>query len=261
MKICTLASSSSGNCTIVSNGQTHILIDAGISLRRITKSLGCLGLSPGDLSGVLITHEHSDHINGLKMLLKYHKTPVFAPAGAGKGLCQGLPEASGCISFFQAGSELVFGDMTVKSFKTPHDTPESVGYRFDSGQSVFVFVTDLGCVTTAVMDAVRGADMAVIEANHDVDMLKNGIYPYYLKRRILSEHGHLSNMDSGYLAARLTESGTKRIVLAHLSKENNTPVLARETVCNSLTCIGAVAGRDMELAVAPADEPGDLYII
>lgn len=261
MKICTLASSSSGNCTIVSNGQTHILIDAGISLRRITKCLGSLGLSPGDLTGVLVTHEHSDHINGLKMLIKYHKTPVFAPAGAGKGLCQALPESSGCLSFFQAGSELVFGDLTVKSFKTPHDTPESVGYRFDSGQSVFVFATDLGCVTPAILEAVRGADMALIEANHDVDMLKNGMYPYYLKRRILSERGHLSNKDSGYLAARLTESGTKRIVLAHLSKENNTPALARDTVCSSLTCIGAVAGRDMELAVAPADELGDMYII
>jgi phosphoribosyl 1,2-cyclic phosphodiesterase len=195
------------------------------------------------------------------MLIKYHKTKVFAPMGARRGLTPAVPEGQDCLRYFEAGSELTFGDLTVKSFKTPHDTPESVGFRFDSGQSVFVFATDMGCVTPAILEQARGADMAVIEANHDVEMLKSGMYPYYLKRRILSERGHLSNADSGYLAARLAESGTKRIVLAHLSKENNTPVLARDTVCGSLTCIGAVAGRDLELAVAPADDLGDVYII
>jgi phosphoribosyl 1,2-cyclic phosphodiesterase len=261
MKICTLASSSSGNCTLVSQGGTHILIDAGISLRRITASLKNFGISPDELQGVLITHEHSDHINGIKMLAKYHKLPIFAPLGVAESLCGIVPEARESITWFHAGTEFVLGEIAVKSFLTPHDTPESVGYRFEAEQSSLVFVTDIGCVTQTVLDAVLGADMAVIEANHDIRMLKYGSYPAYLKRRILSERGHLSNDDSGRLATRMAASGTRRIVLAHLSRENNTPRLAYDTVGSALVGQGAVVGGDIELDTAPADEMGKLYII
>ncbi len=261
MKICTLASSSSGNCTLVSQGSTHILIDAGISLRRITTSLKHFGVSPDELTGVLITHEHSDHINGVKMLVKYHKMPVYAPLGVAESLCGIIPDARDSITYFHAGTEFVLGEIAVRSFLTPHDTPESVGYRFDTSRSSLVFVTDIGCVTQTVLDAAQGADMAVIEANHDVQMLKTGAYPAFLKRRVLSERGHLSNDDSGRLASRLAETGTKRIVLAHLSKENNTPRLAWETVGAALKKQGAVVGGDLELETAPADDMGKLYIL
>jgi phosphoribosyl 1,2-cyclic phosphodiesterase len=261
MKICTLASSSSGNCTLVSQGGTHILIDAGISLRRITTSLKQFGITPDELQGVLITHEHSDHINGIKMLVKYHKMPVFAPLGVAEALCALLPEARDSVTWFHAGTEFVLGEIAVRSFLTPHDTPESVGYRFETEKRSLVYATDIGCVTPTILDAALGADMAVIEANHDIRMLKCGNYPAYLKRRILSERGHLSNDDSGRLACRLIDSGTKRIVLAHLSKENNTPRLAYDTVGGALKRQGAAIGSDIELDTAPADEMGKLYII
>lgn len=261
MQICTLASSSSGNCTLVSHGSTHLLIDAGISLRRITASLKHFDLSPGDLTGVLITHEHSDHIGGVKMLVKYHRTPVYAPSYVAKALCGMMPDIESCLSNFQAGMDFILGELFVKSFLTPHDTPESVGYRIEAGRSSLVFVTDLGCVTPSVLEAASGSDLAVIEANHDIDMLKNGMYPPYLKRRILSDHGHLSNKDSGKLALTLASRGTKKIVLAHLSKENNTPCLAFDTVGNALRGKGAVIGGDVELETAPADGMSKRYIL
>jgi phosphoribosyl 1,2-cyclic phosphodiesterase len=172
-----------------------------------------------------------------------------------------VSEAAPCVTCFEAGTEFVLGEISVTSFLTPHDTPESVGYRFFDGKRSLVFVTDIGCVTRTVLDAVLGADMAVIEANHDLVMLKNGPYPAYLKRRILSEHGHLSNDDSGRLATRLAETGTRRIVLAHLSKENNTPRLAFDTVGGALKSRGAVVGGDVELETAPADTMGRIYIL
>lgn len=261
MKICTLASSSSGNCTLVSQGSTHILIDAGISLRRMTASLRQLGLEVGDLAGVLVTHEHSDHINGIKMLVKHHKVAIMAPRGVAGAVCRCVAEAQPCVSYFDAGSDFVVGELSVKSFQTMHDTPESVGYRFDDGRNTFVFVTDVGCITPTVLDGVLGADMAVIEANHDLVMLKRGNYPAYLKRRILSDRGHLSNDDSGRLAVRLVQSGTKQIVLAHLSRENNTPRLAQETVGAALIGCGASPGRDVRLETAPPDVPSNVYIL
>jgi phosphoribosyl 1,2-cyclic phosphodiesterase len=261
MRICTLASSSSGNCTLVSQGSTHILIDAGISLRRITTCLRHFSISPDELAGILVTHEHSDHIGGIKMLVKYHHMPVLAPMGVAESLCGIIPEAKDSFTYFQAGSEFVLGEISVKSFLTPHDTPESVGYRLDTPQASFVFVTDIGCVTPTILDAALGADMAVIEANHDIKMLKSGNYPPHLKRRILSEHGHLSNDDSGLLASRLVSAGTRKIVLAHLSRENNTPRLAWDTVDNALKIHGVTVGGDVALDTAPADDMGKIYII
>lgn len=237
------------------------MIDAGISLRRIAASLKHLDLSPGDLSGILITHEHSDHISGVKMLVKYHRTPVYAPFCVAEALCGIMPDIKSSLFRFQAGTDFVLGELSIKSFLTPHDTPESVGYRFETGRSSMVFVTDLGFVTQTVLTAAAGADLAVIEANHDIGMLKNGMYPPHLKRRILSDRGHLSNEDSGKLALTLASQGTKRIVLAHLSKENNTPRLAFDTVGNALRRKGAVIGGDVELDTAPADGMGKRYIL
>lgn len=261
MKICTLASSSSGNCTLVSQGGTHILIDAGISLRRITASLQQLGIEMKDLAGVLVTHEHSDHINGIKMLVKYHDVSIMAPRGVARELCRAVPGAERCVTHFEAGSDFVVGEISVKSFLTMHDTPESVGYRFDDGRSSLVFVTDIGSITPTVLDAASGASMAVVEANHDIVMLKKGSYPAYLKRRILSDRGHLSNDDSGRFVSALVKSGTCRIVLAHLSRENNTPRLAHETVSLALRGCGVNTEKDISLETAPPDNPGQIYIL
>ena len=259
MTICTLSSSSSGNCTIVSHGDTHILIDAGMSLRRTKESLRELNLSPSMLACVLITHEHSDHISGLPMLLKYHKTSVFTSFGTGNGICGIIPEAEPFINCFEPGTELELGDICVKSFRTPHDSSESLGFTLSAGGKRLVYATDLGCVTAGVMEAALGADVAIIEANHDLQMLKNGPYPPFLKARILSDYGHLENSDCGEFAARLAHSGTRHIQLAHLSRTNNTPELAYNTVRDVLKANGVKPGKDVSLDVTPHFTSGRVY--
>ena len=261
MEICTFASSSSGNCALVSHGGTTILVDAGISLRRIRDSLRELGLTTDDLSAVLITHEHTDHICAVRMLLKHTRVPIYASYGVSDGICASVPEAEGRLQPFEAGTSFSLRDICIQSFITPHDTPESVGYVLEGGGRRLAFVTDLGCVTDTVRNAVRGADAALVESNHDVRMLTGGRYPYYLKKRILSDRGHLSNEVCGGLAAELAGGGTRRLILAHLSKENNTPQLAYRTAEEALCRAGAVPGRDVALHVAPADSPGGVYIV
>ena len=259
MTVCTLASSSSGNCTIVSHGGTHILIDAGISLRRVKERLNRTELSPADLACVLVTHEHTDHISGIEMLIKYYKTPIFSSPGTGRAICCVVPESEPFLNCLETGAEFEFGDFTVSSFRTPHDASESVGYTLRAGGKRLVYVTDLGCVTPEVMDSALGADIAIIEANHDCERLRTGAYPDFLKKRILSDHGHLSNSDSGDFAARLALSGSHYIQLAHLSRENNTPELACQAVGQSLRENGITAGKDVELDIAPPDSPGRMY--
>ena len=257
MRIRTLASASAGNCTVVSQGDTHILIDCGISMCRIRAALRELDLTPEDLSGIVMTHEHSDHTCGLRMMTKYYRIPVFASRITGEDLCRAAPELCEHVTLFEAGSCLCVGELAVTSFRTLHDTPESVGYRIEGGGKTLAFATDLGCVTGEVLRGISGADLAILEANHDVEMLRTGPYPYPLKQRILSDHGHLSNDDAAGLARAAAQAGARQIVLAHLSEENNTPRLARETVSAALRELGA----DVCLAVAPARCAGEVYII
>ena len=244
MRIVVFASGSSGNCTLLSNGETHLLLDAGISMRRIQGSLARAGLSIDDLSGVLITHEHADHISGLKMLLKHHPLTVYAPRTVAARLWGMLPEAQERTRVIPVGTPFTLGSVTVRAFHTPHDTDESVGYRLE-GEGSFALATDMGAVTEEVLEGLLGARMVLIEANHDLDMLCDGPYPVYLKRRILSDRGHLSNVDCASLADRLAASGTRRIILGHLSRENNRPEIALQTVR------AALSGRNTELYCAP----------
>lgn len=255
MKFCTFASSSSGNCSFLTEGETKILIDAGISMRRIKTSLTALDYSIDGLDGIFITHDHSDHISALKMLLKYYDIPIFATWDTYLGIIRHYPEATGRVSILKPGEAMNLGEMEILPFSTPHDAPGSVGYKISAKGRSFALVTDIGFCSTNVLNAVQGANTVVLEANHDVAMLMNGPYPYYLRERILSKYGHLSNCDSGHFAAALAESGTKRIILAHLSEKNNTPELAECEVSKALT------GMDVELLVAPAKEMGEVYII
>lgn len=229
MKVSIFASGSGGNCMLLSNGEANILIDAGISMRRIKTALNGEGLDFNDLSGVLITHEHSDHISGLKMLTKHHALPVYAPHTIANRLRGMLPELEPCLHIIGVGQPFSLGGFKVTAFHTPHDTDESVGYRVEGG-GCFAMATDMGHVTEEVLEALTGADTVLIEANHDVDMLSYGPYPVYLKRRILSNRGHLSNENCGKLARYLCQHGTRQIILGHLSKENNRPDIALATV-------------------------------
>ena len=225
MKIAVFASGSGGNCMLLSYKDTHILIDAGISMRRVETSLKSLGLTVEDIGGVLITHEHSDHISGLKMLIKHHGIKIFAPRTVANRLRGMLPEAEEYLRILPVGQDFELGRFKVRAFHTPHDTDESVGYRVEGGGS-FALATDMGCVTDEVLSGLVGADTVLIESNHDENMLCDGPYPVYLKRRILSNHGHLSNADCARLACHLAHNGTRRIILGHLSRENNRPGLA-----------------------------------
>ena len=225
MEVTVFASGSSGNCLLLSGGDTNLMIDAGISMRRTEEALARAGHRIEEIDGVLITHEHSDHISGLKMMLKYHNVPVYAPRAVASRLYGMLPGIERSLHVIPVGEEFAVRGFAVRAFHTPHDTDESVGYRI-RGEAVFAMATDMGCVTEEISGGLLGADTVLIESNHDEQMLSYGPYPVYLKRRILSDHGHLSNENCAKLARQLAESGTSRIILGHLSRENNKPELA-----------------------------------
>lgn len=256
LTLTTLASGSSGNCLLVDDGETRLLVDAGISCRRICKALRELGVEPGTLSGILITHEHSDHISGLTTLTKQFRLPVYASRGTARQLCYRIAFLEEVIHPFSAGASLAAGGLEVGSFPTSHDAADSVGYTFTDGTSKLAVVTDLGVITDVVHEHLRGAQLVVVEANHDVERLLTGPYPYYLKQRILGEKGHLSNEAGAQLACSAVESGAHTVILAHLSRENNTPQQAFDTVRAALTQQGAAVGRDIILEVAPRSETG-----
>lgn len=245
MRVCVFASSSSGNCLLVSHNAANILIDAGISMRRIVSSLARAGLTMQDIGGMLITHEHSDHVSGLKMLLKHYKLDVYAPHTVANRLRGMLPDIEERLHIIPVGERFSIGGLDILAFHTSHDTDESVGYKVACDDGCFAIATDTGCITDEIFSALDGADTVLIEANHDVTRLCDGPYPIYLKRRILADTGHLSNENCALLARRLAERGTKQIVLGHLSQTNNTPELAYAAVSQAL------AGLDVELECAP----------
>ena len=246
MRLTTFASGSSGNCALLTMDGVHILLDAGISCRRICEQLALSGLRPEDLAAVLITHEHSDHIAGLATLTKRCAAPVCAPRAVAGYLDRTLAGVAARLQVCTPGEAFDVGGLRVRCFPTSHDTEQSVGWRVE-GSGVFALATDTGCVTPEVEAGLKGAETVLIEANHDIEMLLAGPYPWYLKRRILSEHGHLSNADCAALALRLAKTGTRQILLGHLSRENNSPARAFAAVS------AALAGR-ATLYVAPAED-------
>ena len=254
LKVATLASGSSGNCAVVSDGKVHILIDAGISAKRIVTGLRELGLEAKDVAAILITHEHSDHIGGLPVLCKQLGVELYATEGTAEAVCirnAGLAER---FRVFDPGERFAVGDLVIGSFGTSHDCACPVGYTVTDGTKKLALCTDTGVITRPMLGAVQGADTLIAEFNYDPDMLRTGPYPYYLKERILCDHGPLSNELGGRLAARAVEQGTKRIIAAHLSQENNLPAVALAAGKRALESIGAQVGRDVELSVAPRCE-------
>lgn len=254
LQLHTLASGSSGNALLVSGGGSHILIDAGISCRRITTALKGLGIDPADLSAVLVTHEHSDHVSGIATLVKKLPVKVYASAGTARQLAYRIPFRPEQLMAFGAGAEFDLGPFHCASFSTPHDAADSVGYTVELEGSRLAVATDLGYVTDTVRRAVLGADTVVVESNHDVDWVNCGPYPYYLKQRILGDRGHLCNEDGALLAAQAVEAGARTVVLAHLSRENNTPARAYDVACRSLSARGIDPERDVRLVVARPDQ-------
>lgn len=260
---CTLFSGSSGNVVYLGTDQGAVLIDCGMSGRQVLDALSAAGLNPSDICALLITHEHSDHVKGAGVLSRRLHLPIYATEGTWAGMESALGELPpNHRVIIESGESFFLNDMEVAPFSIPHDANDPVGYRiFLPGLSVAV-ATDLGHFSTTVRDAVTGADLVLLESNHDPDLLKqNPHYPQRLKSRILGKKGHLSNMSGAEAAVHLAESGTRHLLLGHLSSENNTPDLAYRTTHSALTDAGAEVGCDVTLHVASRYRASYLYTI
>lgn len=246
----TLFSGSSGNCTYVKSGSTEILIDAGVCARSIENALISVGSSIDRISEIFITHEHSDHICGLEVISKKRNIPVHLTYPSYDKCVQDKSYLKRSAIRHEIEYEREIGKLKIKSFRIPHDSRQNVGYIITDGEDTFGLATDMGHVTEEIAYRLRECRCVVLEANHDIEMLKNGPYPEFLKSRILSENGHLSNKNSARLACYLAENGVKCLTLAHLSKENNTPALAHDTVRELLS----KNDLEIDLAVASPSE-------
>lgn len=253
----TLASGSSGNALVLSCGGVHLLVDAGISCRRVTAGLRTLELEPADLSAVLITHTHADHISGLQTLLKRTDAPVYATGSTGRGLVCRVTGLAGRLKELECCCPTFLGEVAVTAFSTSHDAPGACGFRFDTPDGGIGLLTDTGYVTDAAAEILPGVSLAILEANHDEESLLSGPYPYYLKRRILGDEGHLCNSDAARFAVTLAQQGAAEIVLAHLSRENNTPAMALQAVETALSA----AGLYPALSAAPRETLSEAYLV
>ncbi|HWP51855.1 MAG TPA: MBL fold metallo-hydrolase [Clostridia bacterium] len=253
-KFCVLASSSAGNSTYISCASGALLVDAGISCRRIVNAIAETGESAAALSAVLITHEHTDHIKGLCNLVKKTGAAVYATGPVLSYIVEHNCVPAGATLIEVTSRPFEAAGMRVQAFATPHDSVASVGYRLTlPNEQTVAVATDLGRVTDEVMQGVMGCRTVLLEANYDPQLLRMGPYPYFLKQRIASSNGHLDNGSSAAFAAALVESGTVQLFLGHLSRENNNPALAEQTVAAALAETGAQRDLDFELDVAPYD--------
>lgn len=255
-KFCSLYSSSDGNCTYIGCSQGGILVDVGISAKRTELALNNIGVDPRSLAAIFVTHEHNDHVKGIRVFAERYGIKVFSSEGTLLGMEDINAVTAKTKTDIIPDIGIEAGGMFVRAFRTPHDSRESTGYSIvtPDGKRIAV-ATDIGTVTDTVMDAVYGSDLILLESNHDIGMLQNGPYPYFLKQRILSNHGHLSNEKCAETAVKLMESGTTRFVLGHLSKENNIPSLAFETTRSAMTIAGATENTDYLLSVAGNNNP------
>ncbi|MBR2188835.1 MAG: MBL fold metallo-hydrolase [Eubacterium sp.] len=265
MELCSIASGSSGNCIFAGSDSTGVLIDAGISGKRVEAGLNAIGRTGRDLSAVFISHEHSDHIKGLGVLARRFGLPVYATRATWEAVIKSpgigeIPEE--LYHEVRADCPFTVGDLEVEPFSISHDAADPVAYRINCGRKSAAIATDMGMYNDYTIRHLQHLDVLFIEANHDVHMLEAGRYPYYLKRRILGSRGHLSNEDSGRLLSELLHDGIRQIMLAHLSKENNYPALAFETVCSEITMgDNPYKAKDFAISVAHRDEIGDLISI
>ena len=253
IKFCSLYSGSSGNSIYVGTDRTHLLVDAGVSGIRIAGALKEISVQPEHISGILITHEHSDHIKGAGIFSRKFNVPIYAKQKTWEAMRKELGDVSDENIKIIDHEYFTVGDIDVGNYSIPHDAADPVAYTFYIYNRKISVATDIGCVTETIHANVMGSDAVLIESNHDVEMLKNGSYPWSLKKRILSDHGHLSNDHAAELVSELALDGTKYIYLGHLSHENNYPELALKASCSALAECGMRPGRDVMVRVASRD--------
>ncbi len=233
MRLCSIASGSSGNCIYVGSEAAHLLVDVGISGKKTEKGLKELELTGRDIDGILITHEHADHIQGLGVIARKYEIPIYATAGTIEAMknCAGLGNVDhGLFHEVKEDRKFIIKDLTVNPMRISHDAAQPVAYRIAYGSKRVAVCTDLGVYNDYTGECLKGMDALLLEANHDVNMVQVGPYPYYLKQRILGDRGHLSNENTGRLLCRILHDKMKVVLLGHLRKENNLPELAYESV-------------------------------
>ena len=262
IKVCSLFSGSSGNCIYISYNETSILIDAGVSGKRIEGALKSIGESFENIKGIFITHEHNDHICGAGILSRRYKIPIYTNSSTWKAMRPFMGKlAPDMICQIEVGQSLSLGDIEVRSFSIPHDAACPVGYNLFIDGKKLTIATDIGHMNKELLVHLEKSDMVLLESNHDIEMLKTGRYPWPLKQRILGDNGHLCNEMAGKVVAYLAENGTKLFLLGHLSQENNFPELAYQTVCNALMEKQINPAEDIYLEVALRDRVSKVLYI
>ncbi len=264
MELCSIASGSSGNCIYAGSDECHLLVDVGVSGKRIDAGLNEIGLATSEIDCILITHEHADHIKSLGVISRKYGLPIYATQGTVDALLRDPSVGEMDRSLFRViRAEVPFkvGDMTITPITKSHDAAEPVAYIMRSGLKSMAVVTDLGMYDDETVGKLQGLDVLLLEANHDVRMLQAGRYPYYLKQRILGDKGHLSNELCGQLLGQLLHDRFQRVILGHLSRENNYPQLARESVKMEITMgDNPYKGSDFPVDIAGRDEMSELFL-
>ena len=261
IRVCNLSSGSEGNCTYVEINSTKLLIDAGISAAKMVAGLHKLGIQPTEIQAILISHEHSDHIKGLDVFAGKYNTNIYAHKNLWSVLNKKLTRVLSLYKHVFFDQPFSIGDATIESVEVPHDALHTSAFSVSDGQNAFSIITDLGDYDDNILSLARNSALVYIESNHDEEMLrKNQNYSYHLKARILSKKGHLSNNQCARVIEKLSQMKTRQFVLSHLSKENNTPDLAYQTVCSYLATKNIIEGKHIKIDIA-STEMGNIFKI
>lgn len=260
LKIQTLSSGSAGNITYIGSKTTHILVDIGLPLSTTLKLMSQANIDPHSITGIVITHEHSDHIKGVADFVTQYNVPIYCHENSLKTLkrCLKLPPHH----YIATANNFMIGDINVTCFTVPHDSNFCLGYTFQNDHSVVGIATDIGQMTDTILSHLATCQIVVLESNHDIQKLTaNPKYPDWLKRRILGNRGHLSNLDCGRAIAKLYQANVSQVILAHLSEKNNTPTLAYQTVKQYLQSQNITEGQDIYIDVALQNQIGNCYCL
>mgnify|MGYP001029160503 CR=1 FL=1 len=260
LRFCSLSSGSSGNCQYIETNNTRLLVDAGFSGKRIETLLKSIDVCPTSLDGILVTHEHMDHIKGVGVLSRRYDLPIYANKNTWLEMGKFIGEIKEKnIKIFETDRHLSIKDIDIHPIKVFHDAIEPVGFVFYYNKTKVSIVTDTGWVNDNIKSAIKGSSLYLMESNHDVNMLKEGSYPWYLKQRILSTRGHLSNEDAGRILGEVISGNGEVVLLGHLSKENNTEYLAYETVKERIIGQGFDVNKDINLNLTYRDRATKVY--